>query len=198
LADLKVAVPVAPRRLQGTPAARAAPAASRTGGRSGAPAGFVAYNSPYDFMNTFANGMSAIGPPWSQLTAYDSIAGKILWQVPNGEIARAFRAARQRRAATRRAAALRRLPAACSLWGLIRSPICARTIRTPVKFWYFVGFGDVPSSIEGRADGLRVGGREYVVVWWPAGAGLFAPPRRHRHRRSACGGSVHGVRIAKR
>src|SRR4051812_40157114 len=37
----------------------------------GAPAGFVAYNSPYDFLNNYANGMSAIGAPWSQLTAYD-------------------------------------------------------------------------------------------------------------------------------
>src|SRR5262249_62194850 len=52
----------------------------------GAPAGFVPYNSPYDFFNNYANGMSAMGPPWSQLTAYDLNAGKILWQVPNGEM----------------------------------------------------------------------------------------------------------------
>ena len=38
--------------------------------------GFVAYNSPYDFLNNYANGMSAIGPPWSQLTAYDLNTGK--------------------------------------------------------------------------------------------------------------------------
>ena len=30
--------------------------------------------------------MSAIGPPWSQLTAYDLNSGKIMWQVPNGEM----------------------------------------------------------------------------------------------------------------
>ena len=27
-----------------------------------------------------------MGPPWSQLTAYDLNSGKILWQVPNGEM----------------------------------------------------------------------------------------------------------------
>jgi quinoprotein glucose dehydrogenase len=68
------------------------PGAGR-GGRSGAapepPAtddsGFIRYNAPYDFMLT-SNGLSAIGPPWSQLTAYDLNTGKILWQVPNGEV----------------------------------------------------------------------------------------------------------------
>ena len=52
----------------------------------GAPAGFVAYSSPVDFFNNYANGLSAIGPPWSQLTAYDLNTGKILWQVPDGEM----------------------------------------------------------------------------------------------------------------
>lgn len=32
-----------------------------------------------------ANGMPAIGPPWSTLTAYDMNKGTILWQVPFGE-----------------------------------------------------------------------------------------------------------------
>jgi quinoprotein glucose dehydrogenase len=31
--------------------------------------------------------MSIIGPPWSQLTAYDLNKGEILWQVPNGGVA---------------------------------------------------------------------------------------------------------------
>jgi quinoprotein glucose dehydrogenase len=32
-----------------------------------------------------ANGLSAINPPWSQLTAYDLNKGTILWQIPDGE-----------------------------------------------------------------------------------------------------------------
>jgi glucose dehydrogenase len=64
----------------------------RGGGRGGPPpeppnAGpdFVAYNSPYNFM-TETNGMPAIGPPWSQLTAYDLNKGTILWQINNGSV----------------------------------------------------------------------------------------------------------------
>jgi quinoprotein glucose dehydrogenase len=33
-----------------------------------------------------SNGLSALGPPWSQLTAYDLNKGTILWQIPNGEV----------------------------------------------------------------------------------------------------------------
>jgi quinoprotein glucose dehydrogenase len=46
---------------------------------------FVPYTVPIDFMIQ-SNGLSAIGPPWSQLTAYDLNAGTIMWQVPNGEV----------------------------------------------------------------------------------------------------------------
>jgi quinoprotein glucose dehydrogenase len=43
------------------------------------------YRSPVDFMMQ-SNGLSAIGPPWSTITAYDMNSGNIIWQVPNGEI----------------------------------------------------------------------------------------------------------------
>ena len=46
---------------------------------------FVQYSVPIDFMLQ-SNGLSAIGPPWSQLTAYDLNKGTILWQVPNGSV----------------------------------------------------------------------------------------------------------------
>lgn len=43
------------------------------------------YNAPYDFM-LMSNGLSAIGPLWSQLTAYDLNTGNMLWRVPNGGV----------------------------------------------------------------------------------------------------------------
>jgi glucose dehydrogenase len=46
---------------------------------------FVEYTVPIDFMLQ-SNGLSAIGPPWSQLTAYDLNEGTIEWQVPNGQV----------------------------------------------------------------------------------------------------------------
>lgn len=51
---------------------------------AGAPAGFVPYASPYDFMLQ-GNGLSALNPPWSTITAYDLNKGTILWQIPDGE-----------------------------------------------------------------------------------------------------------------
>jgi quinoprotein glucose dehydrogenase len=46
----------------------------------------IRYNSPVDFMQSRTTGLSAIGPPWSQLTAYDLNTGTIKWQIPNGTI----------------------------------------------------------------------------------------------------------------
>ncbi len=46
---------------------------------------FVHYNSPINFMAQ-SNGLSAMGPPWSNLTAYDLNTGTIKWQVPNGGV----------------------------------------------------------------------------------------------------------------
>ena len=70
--------------------AAASPAAAGGRGKAAATApssdGFTRYQSPYDFM-LMTNNMSAIGPPWSQLTAYDLNLGTIKWQIPNGDAA---------------------------------------------------------------------------------------------------------------
>jgi glucose dehydrogenase len=49
---------------------------------------FVAYVAPVDFMLQPSTGLSALGPPWSQLTAYDLNKGTIMWQIPNGEVSK--------------------------------------------------------------------------------------------------------------
>lgn len=46
---------------------------------------FVAYDALMEFLLA-SEGVYAIGPPFSRLTAYDLEEGRILWQVPNGEI----------------------------------------------------------------------------------------------------------------
>jgi outer membrane protein assembly factor BamB len=48
---------------------------------------FIPYTAPADFMIQPSSGLSAIGPPWSQITAYDLNKGTILWQKPNGDVA---------------------------------------------------------------------------------------------------------------
>jgi len=50
--------------------------------------GFIPYVAPVDFMIQPSTGLSAIGPPWSQITAYDLNKGTILWRVPDGEVSK--------------------------------------------------------------------------------------------------------------
>ena len=56
--------------------AGAAPAPPNTGD-------LTRYTQNYQFFYGTSNGTSIIGPPWSQLTAYDLNSGKILWQIPS-------------------------------------------------------------------------------------------------------------------
>jgi quinoprotein glucose dehydrogenase len=46
---------------------------------------FPRYDAPYDFM-VMGNGLTSIGPPWSQITAYDLNTGTIKWQIPDGSV----------------------------------------------------------------------------------------------------------------
>jgi quinoprotein glucose dehydrogenase len=77
----------------------AAPAAGQRGGGGGGGRGgagaapapqntgdLTRYSQNYQFFYSTSNGTSIIGPPWSQLTAYDLNSGKILWQIPVGSI----------------------------------------------------------------------------------------------------------------
>jgi len=43
------------------------------------------YWTGYGYMNS-SEGLAAIGPPWSSLTAYDMNKGEIKWQIPLGEV----------------------------------------------------------------------------------------------------------------
>jgi quinoprotein glucose dehydrogenase len=88
-------------RVPQAPAPGVAPGAGGAPGGGGPPGGnrppplpppnagpdFIPYTAPVDFMIQPSTGLSAIGPPWSQLTAYDLNKGTILWQIPNGDVA---------------------------------------------------------------------------------------------------------------
>ncbi|HZF31705.1 MAG TPA: pyrroloquinoline quinone-dependent dehydrogenase [Gammaproteobacteria bacterium] len=52
--------------------------------KAAAAKGPVRYVMPYDFLRSPTNGMAAIGPPWSHITAYDLNTGEIKWRVPDG------------------------------------------------------------------------------------------------------------------
>ena len=48
--------------------------------------GLLRLLSPYEFMNQNSLRMSAIGPPWSEMTAYDLNTGEIRWRIPTGTV----------------------------------------------------------------------------------------------------------------
>jgi glucose dehydrogenase len=43
-------------------------------------------SSPYEFMNQNSLRMSAVGPPWSEMTAYNLNTGEIRWRIPTGTV----------------------------------------------------------------------------------------------------------------
>src|SRR5262252_1439359 len=125
----------------------------------GAPPGFVAYTSPVNFFNQYANGLSAIGPPWSQLTAYDLNTGKIMWQVPNGEMPGLPGGK------TEPGSFAPRGGIAATAGGLLFIGTSSdRKVRaydqdTGKVLWAF----DVPAAVEGVPTVYEVGGREFVA-----------------------------------
>jgi quinoprotein glucose dehydrogenase len=135
----------------------------------GAGPDFTAYTAPVDFMLQ-SNGLSAIGPPWSQITAYDLNAGTIEWQVPNGEV---MTLAAQGITGTGSQAP--RGGPAVTAGGLIfvatssDRKFRARDVRDGSVLWEY----DLPAASEGVPAVYAVGGRQYVAI--PVGGnGLFS------------------------
>jgi glucose dehydrogenase len=137
----------------------------------GAPAGFVAYNSPYSFMNGYANGMSAIGAPWSQLTAYDLNSGKIIWQVPDGEMPGLPGGKTEQGSYAPRGGVTATGGGLLFVGTSSDRKVRAYDQDTGKVLWS----ADVPAAVEGVATVYEVGGREYVVFCVGGGRGLFAP-----------------------
>ncbi|HEY2384990.1 MAG TPA: pyrroloquinoline quinone-dependent dehydrogenase [Terriglobia bacterium] len=122
---------------------------------------FIHYNSPINFMNSACNGMELIGPPWSQLTAYDLNKGTILWQVPDGGIT-----ALERQSKTGLGSQAPRGGVAVTAGGLILAGTSSdRKFRaydqeTGKVLWT----ADLPAASEGIPAVYQVDGREYIAI----------------------------------
>ena len=46
----------------------------------------VRLESPYEFYNVNTYSMTNIGPPWSEMTAYDLNTGEVKWRIPTGTV----------------------------------------------------------------------------------------------------------------
>jgi glucose dehydrogenase len=55
-----------------------------TQAKAAAAKGPIRISVPYDFLRSPTNGLTAIRPPWSHITAYDLNTGEIKWRIPDG------------------------------------------------------------------------------------------------------------------
>jgi quinoprotein glucose dehydrogenase len=130
---------------------------------------FIAYTAPVDFMLQ-SNGLSALGPPWSQLTAYDLNTGTILWQVPNGSVSDLQRFGIEDTGSH----APRGGPVTTGGGLIFVATASDRTLRardadTGAVLWQYA----LPAGSEGVPAVYAVGGRQYIAV--PVGgSGLFS------------------------
>ena len=130
--------------------------------------GFIPYVAPVDFMIQPSTGLSAIGPPWSQITAYDLNKGTILWQVPDGDVSQLAPLTGTGSHAPRGG------PVATGGGLLFVGTSSDRTFRaydsdTGKVLWS----RELPAAQEGVPAVYSAGGREYVAIA-VGGKGLFS------------------------
>lgn len=128
------------------------------------------YKSAVDFMLQ-SNGLPAINPPWSTITAYNMESGEIIWQVPNGEVTKLVEQGIRDTGST----APRGGPVATASGLLFVGTSSDRKFRardaaTGKVVWEF----DLPAASEGVPAIYEVNGRQYIVIA-VGGDGLFPP-----------------------
>ena len=114
-----------------------------------------------NFLVDNEEGMPAIGPPWSQLTAYNLDTGEILWQVPNGGVYELM----QQGINDTGSQAPRGGPVVTA-GGLVfvatssDRKLRARNTDTGATLWEF----DLPAGSDGVPAVYAVNGRQFIVV----------------------------------
>jgi quinoprotein glucose dehydrogenase len=156
------------RTVQGPVVSREEAAALRSAAQAAAAQGPVRYQAPYDFMLSPSNGMGAMGPPWSHLTAYDLNTGEIKWRVPDGGTAGI--------GADVGAHFPRGAPLVTAGGLVFVATAQDRQLRAYDRadgkvLWSYT----LPGGSEGIPATYELGGRQYLAVPVAAGAGLFAP-----------------------
>jgi quinoprotein glucose dehydrogenase len=127
------------------------------------------YWSPVDFMLS-SNHLSAIGPPWSRLTAYDLNTGTIKWQVPLGEVS-----ALAEEGHTDTGSHFPRAALVATAGGLIFS---ATTSDHKLRAYdrdngKVIWETSIAEASEAVPSVYEVGGREYLVLCVAAGNGMM-------------------------
>jgi quinoprotein glucose dehydrogenase len=128
------------------------------------------------------NGIAAITPPWTSLTAYDLNDGAITWTIPLGEVPE-LAAQGIRNTGTQ----YPKVGPVITAGGLIFTGTRDRKVRAfDVSNGKLLWEGEAPMALEGMPAVYEVAGRQYIVFCAAAQAGLTA----------ATQGKVHGAYIA--
>jgi quinoprotein glucose dehydrogenase len=140
------------------PAAGAGAVAQRPDAGTSASSGPVRYHSGFGYMTT-SDGLSAIRPPWSTLTAYDMNLGIIKWQIPLGDYPPLAA-----KGITGTGSHFPRVGPVVTGGGLIFTGTRDRKVRafdeeTGKVLWETT----LDSALEGMPAVYELGGREYIV-----------------------------------
>jgi quinoprotein glucose dehydrogenase len=134
--------------------------------------GPVRYSVPYDFMQGGTNGMTAVGPPWSEITAYDLNTGQIKWRVPDGSTTAPPELGIPADAGSH----MPRGGPLVTAGGLVFVATASdRTLRAYDRDnGQVVWSTELPTGSEGVPASYQVDGRQYIVVPVAAGTGSFS------------------------
>jgi glucose dehydrogenase len=134
----------------------------------------IRYGSPYDFIQSPTYGMTAIGPPWSEITAYDLNTGEIKWRRPHGTVVPPADA--DMTIPEDAGSHMPRGGPLVTAGGLVFVATASdRTLRaydrdTGEVVWSM----DLPTGSEGVPASYEVDGRQFLVFPVAAGSGTFS------------------------
>jgi quinoprotein glucose dehydrogenase len=132
----------------------------------------VQFPSPYEFMNNFSYSMTAVGPPWSEMTAYDLNTGDIKWRIPTGTVL----APPELGIPANTGSHFPRSGPLVTAGGLVFFATGAdRRFRAydrdnGKEVWSI----ELPAASEGMPATYEINGRQFIVVPVASGAGQFA------------------------
>ena len=132
----------------------------------------VGFPSPYEFMNNNSLSMSVVGPPWSEMTAYDLNTGEIKWRVPTGTVL----APPEMKIPANTGSHFPRGGPLVTAGGLVFFATGSdRRFRaydrdSGKELWSM----ELPAASEGMPATYEIGGRQFIVLPVAAGTGQFA------------------------
>ena len=128
--------------------------------------------SPYEFMNQNSLRMSAVGPPWSEMTAYDLNTGEVKWRKPTGSVL----APPELGISPNSGSHFPRSGPLVTAGGLVFFATGSdRRFRAydrdnGQEVWSM----ELPATSEGMPATYAINGRQFIVIPVAAGTGLFA------------------------